>query len=108
MFDVEYHVQHVLTEYYKHVSHMCDAKAFPAVQKKSHIRNARLRVFPYTEYVEMTCFFIIVANKCVNVKCNAHEMCHDGICRCKKGYKKSKATKGKCVKGEVPFTVCTF
>ena len=35
-------------------------------------------------------------------------MCHDGICRCKKGYRKSKAAKGKCVKGEVPFTVCTF
>ena len=51
----------------------------------------------------MTCFFIIVA-KCVNVKCNAHEMCHDGICRCKKGYTKSMAAKGKCVKGEVPFT----
>ena len=51
----------------------------------------------------MTCFFIIVA-KCVNVKCNAHEMCLDGICRCKKGYRKSMAAKGKCVKGEVPFT----
>ena len=101
-------MQHVLTEYFKQVSHICDAKAFLTVQEKSHITNARLRVFSYTEYIGMTCFFIIVANKCVNVKCNAHEMCHDGICRCKKGYRKSKATKGKCVKGEMPFPVCTF
>ncbi|CAH3190603.1 unnamed protein product [Porites evermanni] len=38
------------------------------------------------------------ANNCVKVKCNAHEMCHNGICRCKKGYRKSKVTKGKCIK----------
>ncbi|KAM7425190.1 hypothetical protein ABFA07_023350 [Porites harrisoni] len=38
------------------------------------------------------------ANNCVKVKCNAHEMCHNGICRCKKGYRKSKAAKGKCIK----------
>ena len=107
MFDVEYHVQHVLTEYIKHVLYMPDAKAFLAMQKKSPFTNARLRVSPYTHYIEMTCFFIIV-EKCVNVKCNAHEICHDGICRCKKGYRKSKAAKEKCVKGEVPFTVSTF
>ncbi|CAH3156660.1 unnamed protein product [Porites evermanni] len=38
------------------------------------------------------------ASKCLNIKCKAHERCHDGICRCKKGYRKSKATKGNCVK----------
>ena len=108
VFDVEYHVQHVLTEYFQHVLHLHDAKALRTIQKKSHITNARVRVSPYTHYIEMPCFFIIVANKCVNVKCNAHEMCHDGICRCKKEYRKSKAGKGKCVKGEVPFTACTF
>ena len=48
VFDVEYHVQHVLPEYFKHVLHMRDAKAFLTMQKKSNITNARLRVSPNT------------------------------------------------------------
>ena len=47
VFDVEYHVQHVLTEYFKHVSYMRDAKAFLAIQiKRNHISQTLDYVFP--------------------------------------------------------------
>ncbi|CAH3037994.1 unnamed protein product, partial [Porites lobata] len=37
---------------------------------------------------------------CHIVRCKEHEVCHEGKCRCKKGFKKTKATKGKCVNAE--------
>ena len=57
----------------------------------SMINNQTSKTGAYAVYV----FIFITA--CM---CHAHEICSDGKCKCKKGYKKSKATKGKCIRGE--------